>query len=97
MVGFGLGKRAERGAHRLLKRPARFCWLLVAQRGMRLDVVLVVSLDDQPAPGIGQAFEYLFVEALVAQAAVEALDESVLLRFAWIDVVPFDTVLVGPF
>ena len=27
----------------------------------------------------------------------EALDESVLLRLAWIDVMPFDTVLTGPF
>ena len=47
--------------------------------------------------GIGQAVEDLLVQPFVAQTAVEALDESVLLRFARIDVVPFDTVLVGPF
>ena len=33
---------------------------------------------------------------LVTQAAVEALDEGVLLGLAWIDVVPGDGVLVGP-
>jgi len=31
VVGFGLGKRAGRGALRLLKRPARFCWTPIAQ------------------------------------------------------------------
>jgi hypothetical protein len=65
----------------LSNRPARFCWRFVAQRGMRPDVVVVVSPDGQLALGIGQAVEYLFVVAFVAQAAVEALDECVLLRF----------------
>ena len=81
----------------LSNRPARFCWRFVAQRGMRPDVVVVVSPDGQLALGIGQAVEYLFVVAFVAQAAVEALDECVLLRFAWIDVVPLDHVVVCPF
>jgi hypothetical protein len=34
VIGFGLGKRVGRGALRLLKRPARFCRGLIAQRGM---------------------------------------------------------------
>ena len=97
VVGFGLGKRAGRGALRLVKRPARFCWRLVAQRGMRPDGVVVVAPEGQLAAGIDQAVEELLVQAFVAQAAVETLDESVLLRLARIDVVPFDAVRVGPF
>ena len=39
----------------------------------------------------------VFVEALVAEPADEALDEPVLLRLAWGDVVPFDASLLLPF
>jgi hypothetical protein len=38
----------------------------------------------------------LFVEALIAQAAVEAFDKAILHRFAGCDVVPFHTVLLPP-
>jgi hypothetical protein len=38
----------------------------------------------------------VFVEAFVAQAAVEALDEAILHRFARRDVVPFDGMLLLP-
>lgn len=40
--------------------------------------------------------EQVLVEALVAQAAVEALDEAILHRFARRNVVPFDTTLLLP-
>jgi hypothetical protein len=40
--------------------------------------------------------EQVFVEAFVAQAAVEALDEAILHRFARRDVVPFDGMLLLP-
>jgi hypothetical protein len=53
MVGFGLGKRAGRVAIKKLKRPARFSWGLVSQRGMRPDVVVVVAPESQFAAGIG--------------------------------------------
>ena len=96
MVGFGLGKRAGRGALRLLKRPARVGRGLVAQRGMGPDVVVVVAPEGQFAAGISQAVEDFLVQAFVAQAAVEAFDVAILLRLAGIDVVPLDTVLVCP-
>ena len=38
----------------------------------------------------------MFIEALVAQAAVEAFDEAILHRFARCDVVPFDATLLLP-
>ena len=52
-------------------------------------VVVVPAFRDDP-PGFGQAGEEMFVEALVAQAAVEALDNAVLDGLAWCDVVPAD-------
>ena len=96
VVGFGCGKRIGRGAVKLLKCPTRFCWCLVAQRGMRPDVVVVISPQGQLPTGIGQAAEDFLVQAFVAQAAIEGLDVAILLRLARINVVPFDTVLVGP-
>ena len=49
-----LGKRAGRGALKLLKRPARFERRLVPKRGMRSDRVVIVSPERQlPA---GKAF-----------------------------------------
>jgi uncharacterized FAD-dependent dehydrogenase len=38
----------------------------------------------------------LLIQAFIAQAAVEAFNQAVLLRLAGVDVVPFDAVLVGP-
>ena len=64
MVGFGLGKRAGRGALRLLKRPARFCRGFVSQRGMRPDVVVIVAPEGQLAPGISQTVEDLLVQVI---------------------------------
>lgn len=74
MVGFGLGKRAGRGALRLLKRSARVGRGLVAQRGMGPDVVVVVAPEGQFAAAISQAVEDFLVQAFVAQAAVDGED-----------------------
>lgn len=71
VVGFGSGKRAGSVAVRLLKRSARFCWGLIAERGMQPDVVVVVSPQGQLAASISQTVEGHLVEALVAQAVVE--------------------------
>ena len=49
-------------------------------------VVEPPALDD--GAGLGEAGEDLLVQALVAEPAVEALDEAVLLRLARGDVVP---------
>jgi hypothetical protein len=64
---------------------------------MRPDGVVVVPPEGQLPAGICQAVEDLLVEAFVAQAAVEAFDEGVLLRLSGIDVVPLDTVFLRPF
>src|SRR6185312_6675453 len=40
--------------------------------------------------------EQVLVEALVAQPAVEALDEAILHRLAWCNVVPFDVAFLLP-
>ena len=95
MVGLGLGKNAGPRVLRLLKRPAHVRWCLVSQRGMRPDVIVVVSPEGQCEAGIGKAVEYFLVEALITQAAVDVFNVAVLLRLARVDVVPFDAVLVG--
>lgn len=64
---------------------------------MRPDVVVVIPPESQRSAGVGQAVEDLLVEAFVAQAAVEGLDVAVLLRFAGVDVMPLDLVVVRPF
>jgi hypothetical protein len=40
--------------------------------------------------------EHMFVQAFVAEAAVEAFDEGVLLWLAWRDVVPLDAAFLLP-
>ena len=80
VVGFGLGNRAGCVAGRFLNRPARYGRGFVPQRGMRSNVVVVVTPQRQLLAGIGEAVEYLIVQAFVAQAAVEAFDQPVLLR-----------------
>ena len=51
-------------------------------------------LDD--CPGRRQAPEEMLVQALVAQAPVQAFDKTVLLRLAGGDVVPLDCTLFLP-
>ena len=51
-------------------------------------------LDD--GPGRRQAPEQMLVQALVAQAPVQALDKTVLLRLAGRDVMPLDRTLLLP-
>ncbi len=93
VVGSGWASAPARSHQVSSKRPTRFCWRLVAQRGMWPDVVVVVSPQGQLAAGMrrvrkqsgglfsrrmGQAVEDFLVQAFVPQAAVEAFDEAVL-------------------
>ena len=97
VVGFGLGKRGGCGAVRLLKRPARFVGCQVAQRRMRPDIVIVIAPDGQFLAGIREAVEDLFIQTFIAQAAVEAFDQAILLQFARVDVVPGHAGIARPF
>lgn len=63
---------------------------------MRPDVVVVVSPERQLTRGILQAVEHLLVQELVAQAAVEALDEGVLLRHTSAVGIPASCSLIIP-
>lgn len=69
-----LGKRVGRGASKLLKRPARCERRLVSQRRVRPDGVVIVAPERQLAPGVVQSVEYLLVQELVAQVAIEAFN-----------------------
>ena len=64
---------------------------------MRPDLVVVVTPKRQLSPGIIEGVEQFLIQQLVTQAAVEGLDESILLGLARIDIVPVDTVLVRSF
>lgn len=58
-------------------------------------VVYPPGFDD--APGVTETVEEMLVQALVAQPAVEALDEGVLCRLSRRDVVPLNAGLAHPF
>ena len=111
VVGFGLGKRAGCVAGRFLKRPARYGRGFVPQRGMRSNVVVVVTPQRQLLAGISETVEDL-IEAFIPQAAVEALNQAVLLRMrrirkqsgglfsrrlAGVDLVPGNAGITRPF
>ena len=64
---------------------------------MRPDVVVVIAPGGQILTGIGEAVEDLFIQAFVTQAAVEAFDQPILLRFAWVDVMLGDAGITCPF
>jgi hypothetical protein len=64
---------------------------------VRPDVVVVASPGLDEEPGLSERGEDFLVQTLVAEPSVEALDESVLLRFARRDVMPFEAALVRPF
>src|SRR6201987_4816607 len=59
-------------------------------------LILMVPPGLERSTGVGQRPEQRLVQQLIAQAAVEALDEAVLVWFAGCNVVPPDTSLVGP-
>ena len=91
-LGAGLlAQRAGRGFQppRLGGKPA------VGRVRAHMVVVHPPALDD--GAGLGQGAANLLVQALVAQLAVEALEEAGLLRLARRGVVPVDAGSVGPF
>ena len=57
---------------------------------MRPDIVIIVAPEGQRLAGVGEAVKDLLVQALITQAAVEALDRSVLPGLARIDAMPGD-------
>jgi len=58
---------------------------------VRSQVIVVVTPCLDRFARLGEGEEDVLVEAFVAQAAVEALDEGVLHRLAWLDVMPVET------
>lgn len=96
-TGFGCGKRAGRAAIKQLNRPLRFCWGRAAQRGLRPDLVVVVSPQGPRVAVINEAAEDIFVEAFGAQTPVERHSLAILRRLAGADVAPSDAVVVRPF
>ena len=63
---------------------------------MRFDVDVVVSPDGQLATGVISRVEDLLIQQLVSQAAVERLNECILLWLAGIELMPINVVIAGP-
>ena len=69
----------------------QLCKLTRRQRtetGMRSRMIIIKPPGFDDLPRFGQTVEQVFVQALVAETAVEALDESVLDWLARFDVMP---------
>ena len=66
------------------------------QARVRSECVVVGPPFFDDLSGVWQAGEEMLVEALVAQPAIEALDEAVLGRLAGSDVVPFHATFFLP-
>lgn len=64
---------------------------------MRAVVVVVVTPRRNQMAGMAQSWEQVPVETLVLRAALEALDQVVLHRFARRDVVLLDLAVLPPF
>src|SRR3954454_12172060 len=104
--GGGAVSEAAAGGCRLMSRRwlpfderssgSKGCWRAHAQARVRpLQVVVEPPSLDHTAR-FGKAREPALVEALLAKAAVEALDRAVLHRLAGIDEEQLHTVLVSP-
>lgn len=67
-----------------------------AELRVRTFVIVVVTPSGQHLADVRQGAEQGLVEQLIPQAAIEALDEPVLLRLAGGDVMPADLRFVRP-
>ena len=67
-------------------------WALVAQLAVRPVMVVLAAVVLHDYAGFGQRPELLPVEALVAQASMETLDEAILPRTAGLDIDRLDLV-----
>src|SRR6266481_1092273 len=80
--------------------PGRgFCKLFrctIAERRVRTALVVVLTPCFDRLPGLRQAAEPVFIEALVPQSSIETLHVSVLHRSSGLDIVPPDSLFAGP-
>ncbi len=70
---------------------------MAAKRGMGPRRIIVMPPPGKLADGVAKAAEDFLFQKLVAQSPVEHLDEGILCRLAWCNVVPVDAGLVLPF
>jgi hypothetical protein len=68
----------------------------VSHARVRPEVIVVVQPFRQGLASMAEAGEQRLVQAIITHSSVEALDEAVLLRLAWRDVVPLDVAIPRP-
>src|SRR5215469_7859972 len=91
--------RSRAATHPLRCRAAAvgvFQWCQIAEAAVRPYRVVVDLPPRQGGAGMSERAEQGLVQQFVAQPAVKAFDESVLLRLTGCDVVPFDAGLLRP-
>lgn len=67
----------------LFRRPVR-------QGRMQTHLIIIVAPAGQHSASLAQRREEHLVQAFVPEASIEALDERILLRLAWLYVMPID-------
>ena len=91
-----------RASVRLLDRKSREQtdaiggWGHVADAAVRTNIVVIVPPCRNQPPSVSEAFKYMFVQALVTDAPIQALGVSVFSGLARRDVMPFDTAFLRP-
>ena len=68
----------------------------VADAAVRADVVVIVPPCRNDLPSVSEALKHVFVQALIADASVQAFGVAVLSGLARRDVMPFDAVFLCP-
>ncbi len=63
---------------------------------MRSLMIKITALRGYHAAGVAQGIKQVFVQAFVAEPAVEQFDQTVLHRLAWRDEMPFDLAIPAP-
>ncbi len=64
--------------------------------GLRSHIVVIDAPLLNQYTGLRENVKPVGAQALITQAAIEALDESVLHGFAWLNEVQLDTAPIGP-
>lgn len=73
-----------------------FYWGEMARGRMRANVIVHPNPCLSVFADFGQAIEHIAVQYVVTECSVKALNQTVLSRFAWLDIFPFNPLALTP-